>query len=388
MDLADSKVSFNCPDCKFEGATRVYEIGVKIANVPVKDDAFEGRQTMSGGDIVFTGWLGNSGTMRLKVQIPGVDDPFDLVLAPDPGVKAEKGKPATIVIEPMQPSAAKGMWAPLMVHLEDFSGKMVVPEKDKDVTLQIEVQGGAPVPLIARITKDSPKVPIGISPTAASATAKISSEGLTPVSASAIGCEVVDGANLTPKLSAVKARGFANGTDRLSVLLAFADAKDTPTSDGKPKEFGFDLSGVGQLISGNPKTITIPAGECAALRSIVSESGGKATASVNVNGRLMTTYVLFRPAITPIGILMTLGAGLVGGLIGAGFKVKGWFGWLLASLAGAALIYGAYFYGLLEIAGGLPAAGYMQIVVGVLGGYLGAAAVARLTRQGASSTKP
>ena len=388
VDLTDSKLSFNCPDCKFEGATRVYELGVKVAGIPVKDDAFEGRQSMSGGDIVFTGAMGNSGTMRLKVQIPGVDDPFDLVLAPDPGVKAEKGKPSTIVLEPLQPSAAKGKWAPLMVHLEDYAGKIVVPEKDKDVILQIEVQGGVPVPLIARITKESPKVPIGISPTAGTATAKISAEGLTPVSASAIGCEVVDGASLTPKLAPARARGFANGSDRLSVLLTLVDAKDTPTSDGKPKEFGLDLSGVGQLTSGASKAITIPAGECATSRSIISESGGKSTVSVNVSGRLLNASVLFRPAITLIGVLMTLGAGLAGGLIAAGLKVKNWFIWVLATLAGALLIYGAYFYGLLEIAGGLPAASYMQIPVGLLGGYLGAAAVARLTRQTASSTRP
>ena len=384
---SDTKISVSCPDCKIEGPERVYDLSLKFPSMPLKDRAFEGSMTVSGGSIVMNGSISASGLIRVKIQIPGLEQPFDFALmSAERAGKPEKTKPNHIVIERRQASALIGKWVPLVIYLADADGRMIVP--DKEILVQVEVQGGTPIPALARITPESPKVPLGISPTSKSAKAKITVPGVPSATALAIGCEAQPAADLVLKLNAEREHAFADGRDSIPVVLTLVDANDTPATDGNPKQVGFEIGGVGRLASSGDvtKAVTIAAGQCAEAREIVSDSAGQGKASAEFRGKHLERTIVFRPALTMMAILMTLGGGLIGGFVAAGrnyasvrrWKFMHWFFWLVAAMAGAVAIYLAYFYGLLGIAGGLPGGAGFGMFTGLIGGYLGAEALNRL----------
>jgi hypothetical protein len=380
-----ANLTIECPQCTYEDSDRIFEVPLKFTSA-LKDGVFEASQTVSGGTLKLTLKPAQSGMIRATVSFPAVATPFDLVLARSARFRASGKRPDHIAVQLIQPSASIGKWAPLEIHLEDRSGNLAAPEKP--VLVELSASGGAPLPALARITADVPRVPAGILVTSPKGAIDARSPGLRAAGAVAIGCEQGEARRL--KMSVTRTRALADGRDTVPVAITLVDLNDTPVSDGKPREIGFDVGGVARLAvqSGESaiKTVTVAAGQCAEARLIVADEAGEGSVSANFLERTQTRKLVFKPRFSALAMLLALSGGLIGGFVAAGrhyasvsrWKWRRWLYWFVGSLAGAAVVYLAYFYGLLQATSGFPSGAGFALLAGLLGGFLGASALEKL----------
>jgi hypothetical protein len=181
-------------------------------------------------------------------------------------------------------------------------------------------------------------------------------------------------------------RGAADGTEiPFSVVLTDNDGR--PVASDQKRLIVFDPRGVGTL---HDRDSWVPEHQCAADNSIYSFESGVATITASVGNRL-TAKKKFS-FILPLSISLILFA-LVGGIAGAFVRATRtwsssrrwgrarWLTYLASGALTGLCIFLAYYYGMLTFSPKLGGNEGLGFLLGIIGGYLGNAAIDRIVGQ-------
>jgi hypothetical protein len=338
--------------------------------------------------VVFNGRVGAGGFIRATMEMPGVSHPVDLVLArPQPSGARSNNRPQRIHVDLLKQSVEIGKWIPVFVALEAEDGEIVAP--DRDVEIQLNVEGGRPIPPLVKLTPKQPRVPAGIVVDKPSAQLVASGPGLEPARASADGCRKGDVHHI--RMSITASRAPADGRRPLPVKVAFLGADDSLVTNGLPKPIGWRLEGVGELRNlpdarGRPQDIAVAEDECVSRNEVVSREAGDAIVTASFRTFNETATLHFTAPLTAASILFVLFGALCGGAVSAlqnyraavRWRLARWMAWLLSAVAGGTALYLAYYYGVLKLLPAFPSGTGFAFLAGLAGGFLGAVALERL----------
>ena len=378
----DGSVAFTlkCPRCQFVVRDRVYDLPLQL-NIPVITLGKFKAHEMNGGPLLAQGSISSSGEMRLLFSIPGAIEKVDIALARREHTHVSDRPGQQLVIELPKPSVGVGHWIPLYVYLADSSGKITAP--DKDVVVQMVVQGGTPIPPMVKLTREVPKVPAGIANVTRQATITASAGGFNDAVAMGTVCAESPANELHLTISSPRDTARADGLDAIPIIFTLVNGNDTPASalDNHPKQFGFQVGGVGRLTPelDSRAFFLIPGQECSAERKIIAYTAGESVVSTEFHERKLTKALTFWPILTVSSIFLVVLGGGIGGFVSAGknyaaaikWKWKRWFYWMSSACISAVTLYLGYFYGLVKQSVHVPSDGGFAMLIGLLGGYLG-----------------
>jgi hypothetical protein len=182
-----------------------------------------------------------------------------------------------------------------------------------------------------------------------------------------------------------KGRGPADGTTPITVAVKFADKNGTAVKLEHPRVVSLSSDGVGKWIAKPPtsSSFTVPANECVGEADLTSEDPGTMGLTVSVPGLPDVPKSEF--TFFPLLGWSFLALAAIGGICGAFvrlYQVRLSRRSLISQLSqiGIGVISGlvvslACYYGLAGLAGSASNASGMGFLLGVIGGYLGTAAL-------------
>lgn len=329
------------------------------------------------------------GRIRATLQGGELAQPVELILtrrveAP-PAVSARP--PVRISLRTLQASARIGQWVPVEIGLIGNDGGAV--SAPHDLIVSLSTRGGRPIPDIVRLRPNLGSVPAGVILNEGSVEVTTSAAGLKPARARVFGCLQGDVERIA--MASTTARALADGRDVIPFTLTFLNKQGSRVTNGEPKHVGWNIEGVGTLSTrpgrgGQPQDEAIAPDECVARNELRSSEAGKVVVSAqSFNSSDSRTFYFIAPLSFVTFALVVLGAAMgafVSGMrnyaAASRWAAKRWIVWLLSGISGGIALFLAYYYGAVRTLPQVPGGGGFAFLVGLIGGFLGAATLGRI----------
>lgn len=307
---------------------------------------------------------------------------------PGPHVTGKSGllqslfRPAKIWLNPDKPSALPGQSITIKVLLGYSRDAPTVAEHD--VHIDFDVNGAEVDPKAVTIPRGSSSV---------AAAVRLQEPGRIEVRASSPGLEEGQQRLYSCGSGAIKMIEFdttrqseaADGTE-IPFSVVLTDNKGHVVTDNKRNYIAFNPQGVGKLQSSGG---LVPENQCTRDNNISSSEPGTATIEARLGNLSEKREFLF---ILPLSIplfLLVLGGGVAGAFVRAGltwqrsrrWAPRRWIAFLSCGALTGLCVFLAYYYGLLKFAPSLVRGEGVGVLLGMIGGYLGQAAMDRIAGQ-------
>ena len=296
-------------------------------------------------------------------------------------------KPAKVWIQVEKPSTLSGQPIHAQVVVKTRDGVAVPADRDYQVELKVDDQAVKPGVLSSShvvVQTGRPSAPFTITTNRPGET-RISAHSdpplaATPRSVYACGSGVIRAVDL----SSGENQGPADGRTPIGFALKLTDGNGHLTTDLKSNTISIQRKGVGVV---DRDSVELPGDQCIAELTIESAQPGSATVLANHGARSASGDFFFS---LPLSVLLFVGVtlGALGGeliRLSADYSRRHRWGTqrvamdaLAAILAGVA-VFLAYYYGLLQIAPRLTGGMGLGFLLGLIGGYLGPAAMSHIS---------
>lgn len=377
------KLRMSSPGWKFRTPSGSRELNIDLAGA-VKN----GTLTLGDTELTLNGRV-VEGRIRATISGRKLEAPIDFILSRHAeNSAAANGTASRISIQATRASGRVGTWIPLSVVFVDRNSQVVAPSRDTFVELTAD--GGHPLPGIVKLSSKYAAAPAGLMLDQKGAiTLRASSPGLGSAEIQEFGCP--DGKPTRIQIGSEPAQARADGIDTVRVTVFFLDDTRNLATSAAPKYIAWKREGVGRLSTapdrlGRSQDAVISPGECVVRNELRSKQAGKAVLTAAALGSSDSGTVYF---IAPLGWGLLLAAGFgagAGAFVSAmrnygsatRWKAKRWAVWLACGVIGGFALFFAYYYGLLKQAPQFPSGYGFAFFVGLVGGFLGDASLARI----------